>query len=183
MSLSPEVLAVLQQHRERFLAFLGPRVGGAEAAEEVLQASLLRALESGSAVRGEESAVAWFYRLLRNALIDQHRAAQRGTRALTQLAEESALSADDARELENTVCACVSALSSTLKPEYGQVLREVDMEEVGLAAYADKAGITYNNAKVRLHRARNALAQRIEQACGRSCCLKGCADCPCENAL
>lgn len=180
MRLSPDVLAVLQRHRARFLAFLAPRVGGLEAAEEVLQAALARALETEAGVREEERAVAWFYRLLRNALVDRHRAAQRAGRALGQLAEEEALSSQEAHELERTVCACVADLSATLKPEYAEALRQVDMQEVALAQYAQAAGLTYTNAKVRLHRARQALAQRLEAACGRACCLQGCAECPCE---
>lgn len=173
-------METLLQHRERFLAFLAPRAGSREAAEEVLQAALLQGLSSDSAVREEERAVAWFYRLLRNALVDRHRADLRAGRALERLAQEGALSATDARALEGAVCACVSALTATLPPEQGRVLRRVDMEEAGLAAYAEEAGVTYGAAKVRLHRARQALARRIEQACGPTCCRKGCADCPCE---
>jgi RNA polymerase sigma-70 factor (ECF subfamily) len=181
MSMSPGVVDVLLQHRERFLAFLAPRVGGREAAEEVLQAALLQGLERGGQVREEERAVAWFYRLLRNALVDRHRADARAEQALARLSDEpAALGAGEARALESAVCACVAGLTATLKPEYREVLRRVDEEEADLAAFAGEAGLTYGNAKVRLHRARQALARRIEQACGPTCCRKGCADCPCE---
>jgi len=180
VSLSPEVLQVLLQHRRSFLSFLAPRVGGEAAAEEVLHAALLRGMESGSVLRSKESAVAWFYRLLRNALIDRARGIQRGERALAGLAAERELPGVDARELERTVCACVADLTATLKAEYAQVLRRVDMEDASLAAYAEETGISHTNAKVRLHRARKALASRIEQTCGATCCRRGCADCPCE---
>lgn len=87
--MSPEVLALLLQNRQRFLAFLTPHVGSVEAAEEVLQAALLKSVERGSTLREEERAVAWFYRLLRNALIDRYRHEQRQGRALRAFAEES----------------------------------------------------------------------------------------------
>jgi RNA polymerase sigma-70 factor (ECF subfamily) len=178
--MSPEVLEVLLQHRQRFLAFLVPRVGSVEGAEEVLQGALLKSLESGSALRLEESAVAWFYRLLRNALIDRHRHQERAKRALHSLAGESSLSTEDAQELERTVCACVRSLATTLKMDYADILQRVDLEGWSLARFAEGTGITPTNAKVRLHRARQALGRRLEQSCGPSCCRQGCADCLCE---
>ncbi|QDE91933.1 RNA polymerase subunit sigma-70 [Myxococcus xanthus] len=181
-AMSPEVLALLLQNRQRFLAFLTPHVGSLEAAEEVLQAALLKSVERGSTLREEERAVAWFYRLLRNALIDRYRHEQRQGRALRAFAEESPLSTEDAAELERTVCACVSTLTTTLKPEYSDALQRVDLDGQTLAEFAEAAGITHTNAKVRLHRARQALGRRLEQACGTTCCRKGCVDCPCEEA-
>ncbi|WP_253817127.1 sigma factor [Myxococcus xanthus] len=137
----PEVLEALIHNRQRFLAFLVPRVGSTEAAEEVLQAALLKRMKSRSTLRQEESAVAWFYRVLRNALIDRHRHEEREERALRGLAGESALSTEDAVALERAVCACVSALSIALKPEYAEALRKVDLEGQSLAALAEAAGI------------------------------------------
>lgn len=180
--MSPDILEVLLHNRQRFLAFLVPRAGSTEAAEEILQAALLKGMERGSELRQEESAVAWFYRLLRNALIDRHRREEREGRALHHLAEESPLSTQDVEELERTVCACVLGLTTTLKPDYANVLRRVDLEGWSLTRFAEETGITHNNAKVRLHRARQALGRRLEQSCGPSCCRRGCADCPCEPA-
>ncbi len=178
--MSPDVLEALIHHRQRFLAFLVPRVGSIEAAEEVLQAALLKGMEREGGLRHEERAVAWFYRLLRNALIDRHRRKAREERALSGLAEEAPLSSADAEELERTVCACVVALSDTLKPEYAEALRTVDLQGQNLDTFARAAGISHTNAKVRLHRARQALGRRLEQSCGPSCCRRGCVDCPCE---
>lgn len=42
-------------------------------ADDVLQESLLRALEQSENLRRGESAVAWFYRILRNAITDHYR--------------------------------------------------------------------------------------------------------------
>ncbi len=180
--MNPTVLAALIQNRQRFLAFLAPRVGSTEIAEEVLQAAFLQGMESGNELRQEESAVAWFYRVLRNALIDRHRREVRTGRLQDALASEQALSMEDARALESTVCACVTSFISTLKEEYADVLQRVDLEGWSLANFAEEAGITPNNAKVRLHRARQALGRRLEQACGPSCCRQGCAECLCEPA-
>jgi len=178
--MNPDTLKSLLPHRRRFLAFLTPRAGSVEAAEELLQTALLKGMESQHELRHEQNAVAWFYRLLRNTLIDGYRREEREGRALRHLAGERPLSTQDLDELERTVCACVLSLSATLKPDYADIIRLVDLEGWDLARFAQASGITPNNAKVRLHRARQALGIRLKQSCGPTCCQRGCADCPCE---
>jgi RNA polymerase sigma-70 factor (ECF subfamily) len=58
---------------EEILKLLEPRVGNYAAAEEVLQDAFVKGLEHAGDIHDGESAVAWFYRLLRNALIDFYR--------------------------------------------------------------------------------------------------------------
>ena len=72
--LTPEVIAQLVDGQALFLAFVQRRVGARAIAEDILQEAFARALARGDNLRDGESAVAWFYRLLRNALIDHHRA-------------------------------------------------------------------------------------------------------------
>src|SRR5262245_7903349 len=82
---SPAVLRVLVENHARFLAFLERRVGGRDAAEEILQDAFVRGLARGGSLRDDESALAWFYRVLRNAIVDHHRhadAERRGREAL-----------------------------------------------------------------------------------------------------
>jgi RNA polymerase sigma-70 factor (ECF subfamily) len=45
-------------------------------------------------------------------------------------------------------------------------------------AFAEAAGITPNNASVRLFRAREALRQQLQRSCG-TCAEHGCLDCSC----
>ena len=72
--LAPAVLAALVANRARFLAFLERRVGRRDVAEEILQDAFVRGLARGRTLREDESAIAWFYRLLRNAIVDRARA-------------------------------------------------------------------------------------------------------------
>lgn len=179
MSLSPEAMGTLLRHHHAFLAFLTPRVGGQEAAREVLQAAFVKGMEQGDSLREDQSAVAWFYRLLRNALVDRYRRGQREATALESLAHEQPLSTEDANALEATVCGCAAGLAETLKPEYSEAVRRVDLDGLSVADYAKETGISANNAAVRLHRARKALGQQILKVCG-PCCAEGCADCDCS---
>src|SRR5512139_2612423 len=75
--LSPEAAARLVEARQQFLSFVQKRVESKAAAEDILQAAFVRGLEKGGSVRDEESVVAWFYRVLRNAIVDHYR--QRGS--------------------------------------------------------------------------------------------------------
>lgn len=67
------VTAGLARDRKRFLRFLLAKLDDAELAEEILQVAYLKSLQKAGAIRDGESAVAWFYRVLRNALVDHHR--------------------------------------------------------------------------------------------------------------
>jgi len=173
--------ALLANHR-RFLAFLEKRVGSRERAEDILQAAFVRTLESvnasGAGVPEDaESAVAWMYRTLRNALVDHYRRTASEGRALEREAREASEAGEDP-ELHATVCGCMKELLPGLKPEYAEVLRQVDLEERGVPEVASALGITANNAAVRLHRARQALKRELQVSCG-SCATHGCLDCSC----
>lgn len=67
------VMRVLVEEREAFLAFLERRTGDRALAEDILQDAFARGLDRLDSLRDGESAVAWFYRILRNAVIDHHR--------------------------------------------------------------------------------------------------------------
>jgi RNA polymerase sigma factor (sigma-70 family) len=175
----PDVLGLLLDNHARFLAFVERRVGSRDEAEDILQEAFVRSIGRTDSLRSAESATAWFYRVLRNALIDHYR--REGTRARTflQLAaemEEGAVAPD--QELEAVGCACITALVDTLKPEYGAALRRVDLDGLGVRDFAEEAGITPGNAGVRLHRAREALRRQLARSCG-SCLTHGCLDCTC----
>jgi RNA polymerase sigma factor (sigma-70 family) len=59
--------------RKQFLGFVQRRVPDPELAEDILQIAYLRAFEHRDDFEPAEPAVAWFYRSLRNAVIDNYR--------------------------------------------------------------------------------------------------------------
>ena len=178
--IAASALAVLVENRARVLAFLERRVGTRDAAEEILQQAYVRGMDRGGGLRAGESAVAWFYRLLRNALADHRRRCDAERRALTAYAGEPAGAGDDAGLLE-AICGCVTGLVATLRPELAEIIRRVDLDGVPLRGYAARAGITANNAAVRLHRARQALGRQIRRTCAAGS-LAALRDCDCDCA-
>jgi RNA polymerase sigma-70 factor (ECF subfamily) len=179
--LSPAALEILVANHARFLAFLERRVGSREAAEEILQEAFARGLSRGDAgrLRDEESAVAWFYRLLRNALVDRARRASAEQRGLARLAQEPKDGQADP-ELVAVICACVGSLVETLEPTHQRAIREVELGTTSVRDFAAREGITPGNAAVRLFRARHALRRRVEQSCG-ACATHGCYACECRG--
>jgi RNA polymerase sigma factor (sigma-70 family) len=176
LPLTGEVVDRLLSNHRQFLSFLEARLPSRAIAEEVLQSAFVRAIERGGALRESESAVAWFYRLLRNALVDQYRSTGSEARALEVEAREASGAIEP--ELRDAVCACMTQLLPTLKPEYAEIVRRVDLEETPVGEVAAALSITPNNATVRLHRARRALKERLERSCG-TCATHGCLDCSC----
>jgi RNA polymerase sigma-70 factor (ECF subfamily) len=168
----------MAENRRAFLSFLERRVGHRETAEDLLQESFARSLDKVP-LEPEESVTAWFYRVLRNGLVDHYRRKGASDRALASLEKELADAPGEASPDErDEVCRCVTRLSDTLKPEYAHALRRVEVEGVPVRDYASEAGITPNNAAVRLFRARETLRKRVVRWCG-DCAERGCVDCSC----
>ncbi|MBS0169032.1 MAG: sigma-70 family RNA polymerase sigma factor [Nitrospira sp.] len=177
-SLSSDAIARLVKGHQEFLAFLERRVESRAMAEDILQTAFTRGLERGAGVQ-DEKVVAWFYRVLRNAVIDHYRQRSTAERMADAWRREFPDVQEPEAELRQEICQCVSGLLETLKPEYREALQIVDLQEGTLKNLAQQSGITSDNAAVRVHRARAALRRRIEQACG-TCSLHGCLDCSCE---
>lgn len=174
---TPEILATLVANHRQFLAFLEKRVESREVAEDILQEAFVRGLDSAS-LRNADSATAWFYRVLRHAVIDHYRRRGVEHRVLAQVAAESEQQVSLDEELMQVVCSCVTTLLSTLKPEYASAIRRVELEGASVIAYAAEEKMTPNAAGVRLFRARQALRKRVIQSCG-TCSEHGCSDCRC----
>jgi RNA polymerase sigma-70 factor (ECF subfamily) len=175
-----QIAARLAARQNQFLSFLRLRLrlGDRAAAEDVLQAAWLKAAERADTIRDDESSVAWFYRLLRNAVTDVRRGAAREERALAEGKLSS--SVDEELELKEAVCHCVSALAETLKPAHARLVRRVDIDGASVSQVAGEEGLTPNNAAVRLHRARAALRDKLMLVCG-ACARHGCLDCGCPK--
>src|SRR5918994_4280928 len=86
---TPEIAQVLVDNHRRFLAFLQRRVPSREIAEDILQDAFVRGITKAPPMQDSESIVAWFYRVLRNAIIDHHRHAGAEERAHAQLLAET----------------------------------------------------------------------------------------------
>ncbi|WP_373046867.1 sigma-70 family RNA polymerase sigma factor [Vulgatibacter sp.] len=174
----PVIDTLVAGHRE-FLSFLERRVGDRALAEDILQEAFVRSIGKAEDLRSEESVRAWFYRTLRNAVVDHYRRRGTSEKALERVAAEMDEAVEPDAELASAVCGCIARLADTLKPEYAEAIKRVEVEGLAVKEFAETAGITANNAAVRVHRAREALRKRVVTSCG-SCASHGCLDCTCK---
>ena len=177
--LSLTVKALLE-NRKQFLRFLERRVTSPAMAEDILQNAYMRALEHESSIRNGESVTAWFYRVLRNAMVDHYRRRTVEDRAVEAWAGELETEVATNDLTQDIVCQCIGRVVRTLKPAYAEILTAVDLEEGSLVEFAKVHSITSANATVRIHRARKALKQRLIETCG-TCSEHACLNCTCRH--
>lgn len=173
-----ELIQRVTAQREKFLGFVASRVEDRATAEDILQSAYLKAVERGSEIQDGESTVAWFYRILRNAVVDHYRRRASRTRAHEALAAETPESYEP--EIKAAACECIGSVIESLKPEYRSAIERVDLGETPAEEFAQTEQISPNNASVRLHRARKAVAKHLKTVCG-ACAEHKCLDCTCRH--
>lgn len=172
------VVSAVARERARYLKFVRSRVSSDEVAEDILQEATVRAYERANTLRERPAFEGWFFRILRNAIIDFRRRKSSETRGKEALSSEME-DRTEAQERTEHPCACVVPLLNELKDEYREALSRVEIQDQKVRDFAEEQGISANSAGVRVHRARTALKKRVEATCG-SCAATGCHDCCCQ---
>jgi RNA polymerase sigma-70 factor (ECF subfamily) len=185
MARRPDQLAAeLNRHRNAFKAFLTARVGSEAEAEDLLQNGLLKAVQRAGEVHDDARLTAWFYQLLRNAVIDHYRSNASARRRHDTLGQTMAALGEDIvaapKGWEAQLCGCLGGVVDTLKPQHAELLRRVDLNGESVQEAARALKMTPNGASVTLHRARKDLRARLETFCG-DCSSGACLDCDCAE--
>ena len=173
----PPLEQALIAQLKNFVAFARQRVGDPHLAEDLVQASLLKAIEAERQPETEEETVRWFYRILRRSIIDHYRRHASQDRMLERV--ENGWAEEPSDEDRRNLCRCFEALLPELPENQRELVRRIDLGSETVAVVAKDLGVTENNLHVRLHRARKSLRERVEQTC-RVCSQHGCLDCTCE---
>ena len=146
------ISTLLQNHRV-FLSYLERRVGDRALAEDILQDAFTKVVVRPEQAPPDEAIVPWFYRSLRNAAIDQFRRRGAAHRAYEAFARELDTQETPSAEIEAEICACVSRLAATLKPEYAEALEAIEVAGTPVKKFAEQKGLSSSNAGVRVFRA------------------------------
>lgn len=173
----------IQNARAAVLSFLLKQGMDDGVAQDLFQQSVLRAIEYQSSLRRREDAVAWFYSILRHALVDylRKRAVEaRGKKAYSEaLIHSGHGKVSPVEEIAGNLCCCAYAILPSLRPNHAELIRRIDLGGESSQTVAQDLAMTRNNVRVRLHRARQVLRTRLVAFCGR-CCERDCRDCSCE---
>ena len=177
---TPAPIATLLENHRAFLRYLERRVGDRALAEDILQDAFARVVTRPDQAPADDAIVPWFYRTLRNAAIDQFRRRGAADRAYEAFARELETHEAPPDDMHAEICACVSRLAATLKPEYAEALQSIEIGGTPVKAFAEQKGLSSSNAAVRVYRAREALKKRVTESCG-TCAEHGCMDCTCKH--
>ena len=172
------LVEILRASGEQLIRRIVPIVGTREIARDVLQASVLKALERLGSVRDPDHLDRWFAQLVKNAAIDQRRRHLASQRALDGIAHDAVGCVGSFDLAPSAACECVGRALEKLSPQHAAMLRHVDVDATAIHTVAQVNGISVNNARVRLHRARRALRARVIECCGGS--PRVCVPCECR---
>jgi RNA polymerase sigma-70 factor (ECF subfamily) len=165
----------LRDERARFVRLARSRVATEADAEDVVQRAMMRAAERAPQLADAGRARAWFYRILRRAIVDHHRSKP------LEISDDE-LHREPAAEEEGPrapPCRCTLRMLAELRPAYAEVVRRTDFNGEDPHAVAIALGVSMTNFYVRLHRARRALRERVESHCGVSS-IGPCLECTCH---
>jgi RNA polymerase sigma factor (sigma-70 family) len=169
----------LVEHRARFLSFVRARIPDREAAEDLLQSAFTRVIERPGDVPADH-VVPWFYRVLRNAVIDRHRRRTVEQRGREDWERDPTRTADT--QPKGRLCGCTLDALVSLNERYIRIITAVDVEGRSVVDVARSEGLTPGTAYVRLHRARRVLGERLKALC-RHCAETACVDCHCKGSV
>ncbi len=169
---------ILLRYRSKLLGFIQKRVNDSDVAEDVLQEGLLKAIQSAGDLRDEDRVIPWFYQILNHAIVDMYRKRNMETKYLEAYARD--LAPEASLEDEAALCECFRELLPSIKPEYSELIEQLELQHADPNRLAEKLHIQPNNLKVRRYRARQVLKQRLEETC-RMCAVHGCLDCTCQS--
>ena len=172
------LMVTLMGERARFVRLARRSVVNETDADDIVQHALMSASESAGSLEDPARARAWFYRILRNTIADHHRGRRGDPMQHRADADVAEIAADAAAP--RALCKCGVRLLDKLRPAYAEVVRRVDVDGEDAAVVARALGISIDNLRVRLHRARATLRNDVQGYCGVSS-HRPCLDCACDG--
>jgi RNA polymerase sigma-70 factor (ECF subfamily) len=171
--LARDLLAGSPEAFDRFVARFRPKIfqyswlmcGDREDAEEVAQETLLRVFESLDQLRDPERVRAWVFRIARNACLMKRRKSIYAPACELPLDDVHADGEPlpDRQVLQGELNAALQEAIAALPDIYRAVIILRDMEELSTEETAQLLVVPADVVKTRLHRAREALRQKMDE--------------------
>jgi len=154
----------LVEHRKMFLNYVRKRISDPYLAEDILHDCFLKAIQYSPHIEDGARLIGWFYRVLQNQIIDTYRrrAAELNRKVRYANEVEPAVNIEE----QETTSEWVIHLAETLKPEYAEALKAVYLDGEDMEEASKRLQISPTNLRVRLHRARQALLERMKKSTG-----------------
>ena len=153
-----QLTAFIVAHQEEFYRLAYSHVKNRDAALDVVQESIVKALSKADGLRRAESLKPWFYRILINESMNYYRYTRRLT-PLEEAAEAAAPAGDHAARLD------LLAAIDRLDPRDQLIIRLRFFEEMKLEEIAQAAGLNLNTVKSRLYKGLRKLRELTGEEC------------------
>ena len=178
MDIMGEFDAIFAEYHERLVRYLGRVLGDPALAQDLAQETLLRVHKANGQLRNPEARTAWIYKIATNLALD-HRRRRRGADAQWHAIPESGDLADDAEDTA-PLSEDLSADDRLEQQEMAECLRDYihdlpdalrtclilrDVDGLSEGAVAEILGCSVGAVKVRTHRARRKLRERLHHGC------------------
>ena len=171
-----EFKKIYDEYHPRILQFLSRMVGPTEA-EDIAQ-DVFNKINSGlEGFKGKSKLSTWIYRIATNAAIDKCRSAAY-KHATEHIAIENGADSDSRDVLEDhkspatdqiviqkEMSECINEYIDNLSPDFKTVIVLSELEGLANKEIAAILGVSLNNVKIRLHRARTKLKELLNEAC------------------
>ena len=164
----PSFEALHEDFRPRVLAYLRRFVDPAEA-EDLTQEVFFKVYQGLAGFREEARLSTWVFQIATHAALDRLKSA--GHRASAQAvplegrADILPGAVQAPSPIQDDMCRCIRDMVDELPVPYRMVLVLADLKELRMREIAGILGLTSGAAKIRLHRARKMLRERMERGC------------------
>jgi DNA-directed RNA polymerase specialized sigma24 family protein len=163
-----------------FSIFLERQVGSRAASEDILRDAFVSSRRD--LLQSNERISSWFYRSLRDAVLDQPAHAASSESKLGAFRAELAQKIEPSPAMHEAIARHVGAISATLAAEHAEVLQRIDLEGEKLTEYARRTGTPASTVEALLGAARAELRQQVMQSFG-TCSAHGFLNCTCGASL
>ena len=167
---APDFRRIHATFHPKVLRYLA-RLAGADRAEDLAQAVMLKVSEGLPAFRGDASLSTWIYRIATNTALDALRRARPPEVPLDGETEEGDVPPEarapsvESIAIRREMSDCVRGFVDRLPQGYRAVLVLADLEGFRNAEIGDILGLSVETVKIRLHRGREALRAALEAGC------------------
>ena len=171
-----EVKEIYDEYYSRILQYLS-RIAGPNDAEDLAQ-DVFDKINSGLGGFQKKSKLStWIYRIATNTAIDRFRSAayKHATEHIVIedgadhdpqcVLEDRKPPATDQVVIRKEMSECINEFIDKLPPDYKTVIVLSELEGLAIKEIAEILGISVNNAKIRLHRARAKLKAALNEGC------------------
>jgi len=163
------LIARLADRRPQYVGWASRRLGSPEDAEDVVQQAMLRAAQRFDQLEDEGALEAWFWQILRSTLANtlaSRDARRRKQQRIVQYEAASPKYTLSPASLSEDICDCGVEEFEKLPESLQEVMIRVDLFEQSCAEVAEELDLSVNATRVRAHRARRAMRERLQDRCG-----------------